>query len=101
MPISEDEVRHIAKLARLGLEPAEVSALTAELNGILERVERLRAVDVEGVEPLAHVGGLHTVWREDVARPGLEREAALANAPDAHEGYFRVPRVVAHEEADA
>lgn len=88
----------MANLARLGLDDDELLALTNDLNKILERVARLEAVDVQGVEPLAHVGDLHSVLREDVPRPGLTREEALASAPDAESGCFRVPIVLHREE---
>lgn len=96
--ISIDDARQVAKLARLGLAEAELAALTDDLNKILERVARLQAVDVEGVEPLAHVGDLHSVLREDEPRPGLTRAEALACAPDAASGCFRVPTVIRREE---
>lgn len=98
--ISVDDARRVAELARLGLDEAELRAVTGDLNRILERVARLSAIDVEGVEPLSHVTDLHTVWRDDEPRPGLERSEVLALAPDAAAGCFRVPTVVRREGGD-
>ena len=64
--LSPDDVRHIAKLARLNLSDAEVEKFSKELSSILEYVEKLQEVDTEGVEPTAQVTGLHNSFREDV-----------------------------------
>jgi aspartyl-tRNA(Asn)/glutamyl-tRNA(Gln) amidotransferase subunit C len=94
VPISLDEVRHVAALARLGLKEDELAGLAAELSRILDHVQRLAECDTAGVPPTAHVLALRGVTREDQVRPGLGREAALANAPAQLHGYFLVPRVV-------
>ncbi|MBE3573311.1 MAG: Asp-tRNA(Asn)/Glu-tRNA(Gln) amidotransferase subunit GatC [Moorella humiferrea] len=94
MPITTAEVEHVALLARLKLTPEEKAAYTEQLNAILEYMDKLNALDTTDVEPTAHVLPLRNVFRDDVARPGLPREKALAGAPAASEGQFKVPRVV-------
>ncbi|MDN5361519.1 MAG: aspartyl-tRNA(Asn)/glutamyl-tRNA(Gln) amidotransferase subunit [Moorella sp. (in: firmicutes)] len=94
MPISTDEVEHVALLARLKLSPEEKAAYTEQLNAILEYMDKLNALDTRDVEPTAHVLPLRNVFRDDVARPGLPRQKALQGAPEVSEGQFKVPRVV-------
>ncbi len=94
MPLTREEVLHIAVLARLELDEEEIERYTWELNRILEHVERLKELDTEGVEPTSHVVPLINVWREDEPGQPHSRDELLANAPDAVNGYFRVPRVV-------
>ena len=89
--IDRDQVLHVAKLARLKVTDDEVDRMAEELSKILEHVETMNELDLEGVEPTSHVVDLTNVLREDVPRPGLPREQALAQAPDAAEGGFRVP----------
>ena len=89
--IDRDQVLHVAKLARLKLTDDEVDRMAEELSKILEHVETMNELDLEGVEPTSHVVDLTNVLREDVPRPGLPREKALEQAPDAAEGGFRVP----------
>jgi aspartyl-tRNA(Asn)/glutamyl-tRNA(Gln) amidotransferase subunit C len=90
--VTIDEVRHVAGLARLGLEPEELEKLTDELNGILGHFEKLREVDVTGVEPAFRVLRRDNVTRPDAAGAMLTPEEALANAPDSDGRLFRVPR---------
>jgi aspartyl-tRNA(Asn)/glutamyl-tRNA(Gln) amidotransferase subunit C len=89
--IDRDQVLHVAKLARLKLTDDEVDRMAGELSKILEHVETMNELDLEGVEPTSHVVDLTNVLREDVPRPGLTREQALEQAPDASDGGFRVP----------
>jgi aspartyl-tRNA(Asn)/glutamyl-tRNA(Gln) amidotransferase subunit C len=89
--IDRDQVLHVAKLARLKLSDDEVDRIAGELSKILEHVETMNELDLEGVEPTSHVVDLTNVLREDVPRPGLTRERALGPAPDAADGGFRVP----------
>ena len=89
--IDRDQVLHVAKLARLKVTDDEVDHMAEELSKILEHVETMNELDLEGVEPTSHVVDLTNVLREDVPRPGLPREKALEQAPDAAEGGFRVP----------
>lgn len=89
--IDREQVLHVAKLARLKLTDDEVERMTGELSHILEHVERMEALDLEGVEPTSHVVALENVLRDDVPRESLPRERALEQAPDATEDGFRVP----------
>ena len=89
--IDHDQVLHVAKLARLELAPDEVDRMASELSGILEHVERISELDLDRVEPTAHVVALENVLRPDEPRPSLEPERALASAPDPVDGAFRVP----------
>lgn len=89
--IDRDQVLHVARLARLGLSEDEVEQMASELSGILEHVDRISALDLDGVEPTAHVVALENVLRPDTPTESLPRERALASAPDPAEGAFRVP----------
>jgi len=89
--IDRDQVLHVARLARLRLSEEEVETMTGELSGILDHVDRIGRLDLEGVEPTSHVVELENVLRPDEPRPSLPREVALAPAPDPHEGAFRAP----------
>ena len=97
MKISEEQVRYVADLANLSLSDAEVHQFRADLNEILDHVERLNEIDTTDVEPMAQVlceAGDTDTWREDRERPSLGTQAALANAPQAGDGYFKVPKVI-------
>ena len=89
--IDRDQVLHVARLSRLRLTEEELERMPAELSKILEHVEKMDELDLEGVEPTTHVVDLTNVLREDVPRPCLPLERALAGAPDAVDGGFRVP----------
>ena len=94
MKITLDQVRYVAELARLQLAPAEEERLTGQLNAILEYMGQLAEVDTAGVEPTSHVLPLTNVLREDEPRPCLTNAEALANAPDAEQGHFAVPKII-------
>jgi aspartyl-tRNA(Asn)/glutamyl-tRNA(Gln) amidotransferase subunit C len=88
--IEPEVVRHVARLARLRLDSAELARMERELNGILGHVERIQALDLEGVPPTTHVVPLSNVTREDVPRPSLPLEEALREAPEVVQGGFAV-----------
>ena len=88
------EVEHVARLARLALSAHEKDRMRSQLDAILGYVEQLRRVDTAGVEPTAHVLPLVNVMRDDEVRPSYPADAMLANAPDARDGQFRVPRIL-------
>ena len=94
MALTRDEVLHVAQLARLSLEPAEIELFTRQLNDILAYVEKLQELDTAGVPPLAHVIPVFNALREDEVIPGLDREIALDNAPAQEDGAFVVPRII-------
>jgi aspartyl-tRNA(Asn)/glutamyl-tRNA(Gln) amidotransferase subunit C len=89
--IDREQVLHVAKLARLRLSEEEVETMTGELSGILEHVDRIGRLDLEGVEPTSHVVKLENVLRADEPRPSLAKDVALAPAPEPLDGAFRVP----------
>ncbi len=93
VPLSKDQVRHVAQLARLGLEPGDEDFYADQLSGILGAIDRLQEVDTEAIPPTAQVVEVENPLREDVPRPGLTQEEALANAPAAVNGFFRVPAI--------
>ena len=94
MPVNEEQVRHVAKLARLALSDAEIDKMVPELNNILGWVEQLGEVDTDGVEPLTAVIDLKLRLRDDVVTEGDVRDKVLLNAPDAQHGFFAVPKVI-------
>jgi aspartyl-tRNA(Asn)/glutamyl-tRNA(Gln) amidotransferase subunit C len=89
--IDREQVLHVARLSRLRLSEQEVETMTGELSGILEHVDRIGKLDLEGVEPTTHVVALENILRADVPRPSLPAEVALAPAPEPADGAFRVP----------
>jgi len=92
--ISRDEIRHVALLARLALDPAEEEAMTTTLNAILTYMEKLEELDTSAVEPTAHILDLPTPWREDVVTNAPKADALLANAPARDGDFFRVPKII-------
>ena len=96
--ISREEVAHLATLARIDLDDAELDHLAPQLSVILESVASISGVAGDDVPPTSHSVPLTNVLRDDVVRPGLMREDALAAAPDAEDGMFRVPRILDDEQ---
>ena len=94
MSLSPEEVLHIARLARIALTPADVDRLTAQLSAILDHFAALAAVDTEGLDPTAHPLPLTNVMRADVVTASLTQGEAMANAPEAEDGFFRVRAVL-------
>ena len=94
MSIDEGTAARVAKLARIKVEPAQLPALAAEFSTILGFIEQLAEVDVEGIEPMTSVTPMRLKRRADVVTDGNQQAAVLANAPDAREGFFAVPKVV-------
>jgi aspartyl-tRNA(Asn)/glutamyl-tRNA(Gln) amidotransferase subunit C len=93
--ITRDEVAHLARLARLALDDAELEALAVELDVILGAVATISQVtDAADVPPTTHAVPVENVTRPDVVRPSLPREQVLAAAPAAEDGRFRVPRIL-------
>ena len=92
--ISREDVEHVAALARLGLTEGEIDLMQDQLNRILEAVGQLQSVDTSSVGPTATVIQLENVMRHDVARPSMDREATLANAPLREGPMLRVPVIL-------
>lgn len=94
MSISIDEVRHVAKLARLELDEAEIMALQGELNALLGHFADIQHLDVTGIEPTSHAVSMQNVWAEDVPSFGLSRDSVLRSAPLSRAGLFVVPQII-------
>ena len=92
--LSEDDVRRIARLARIELAGAEVEGLRAELNGILVLIDQMRAVDTTGVEPMSHPQPLSQRLREDRVGETDQRERFQMVAPQVEDGLYLVPKVI-------
>ena len=97
MKLTEENVRYVADLANLKLTPEEVVRMTHDLGGILEHMDRLAEIDTTGVEPMRQVlypAADTATLRHDEAHATLGVETAMANAPIAGGGYFKIPRVI-------
>lgn len=90
----EMDLSRVVKLARIDLTPEEEQRLAPQLGEVLQYVEKLKELDVDGVEPTAHAVPLSNVLREDEPRESLSQEAALSNAPKSTNGLFVVPKIV-------
>ena len=94
MPLTPEEVRHNARLARVGLSDDEVSRFQNQLSQILDYFERLQEVDTENIPPTAHTLSMHNVMRDDEPHPSIDKEEVLANAPQREDDMFRVRAVL-------
>lgn len=94
MPVTPEDVRHVAQLARLALTAEEEVAMASDLSRILGYVEQLNELDLDGIAPMERVADRAETLREDVVEHRIDRADALACAPDADDRYFRVPRVM-------
>lgn len=92
--LTEQQVRHVAKLSRLSLTDEQVRHFAEQLSGVLEYVSKLAELDVEGVEPMAHPIEMTNQFRDDVPSAPLPVEQALLNAPAADPPFFKVPKVL-------
>ncbi len=94
MSVDKDTVRKAARLARIAVPEARLDSLAGELNGILQWIEQLNEVNVDGVEPMTTPVKMSLPMREDVVTDGDIRDQVLANAPNTEDGFFVVPKVV-------
>ena len=94
MAITREEVRHVARLARLALSDDEAGRLVGQLSAILDYVKQLDGLDTRDVLPTSHAVEKGTPMRDDAVEPFGDREALLANAPDRQGDFFRVPRII-------
>jgi aspartyl-tRNA(Asn)/glutamyl-tRNA(Gln) amidotransferase subunit C len=92
--LSRADVEHVAHLARLGLSGDELERLQGQLNHILEQYAKLAELDTDAIAPTAQTIELESILRDDVPRPSLARDEALANAPETHEGRVVVPAIL-------
>ena len=91
--INKEEVKHVAKLARLELTDEEVNKYSQQLGSILEYVEQMNEVNTTGIEPMPHAIPVYNVMREDIVKYEQTKEELMANAPFEEEGLFRVPKI--------
>ncbi len=91
--ISTDDVKHVAKLARLELTEEEIDKYSKQLGDILKYVEQMNEVDTTGVEPMNHAMEFYNVMREDVVKYDNTREELMANAPECESDFFKVPKI--------
>ena len=96
MPVDID-IAKVARLARLELTAEELAHYGDQLAVILDHAARVQALDTEGVEPTSHPLPSTNAFREDEAKPGLDHDEVMSQAPDAIDGYFAVPRILAEE----
>lgn len=94
MKISQEEVDHVALLARLEFSEKEKERFTTQLNSILEYMDKLKEIDTSQVEPTFHAVPRRNVFRGDEVLPSEPRELTLSNAPDGDRGFFRVPKII-------
>lgn len=92
--ITDKDVKYIAGLSRIHLDPQKIDQLTGDLENILDYIQKLNTLDVSNVEPTAHVLPLKNVYREDVVKPSLSQSEALKIAVDQKNGAFKVPKVI-------
>lgn len=100
MAISEEQVRHVALLARIALTDEQVQVLSGQLSSILGHVATIQELDLEGVEPTAHAVSVTNSMRADEVKECLPREKALMNAPKQRDGAFVIPRIVGVEDEE-
>jgi aspartyl-tRNA(Asn)/glutamyl-tRNA(Gln) amidotransferase subunit C len=93
-PLTREDVAHIAHLARLTLTEEELDLFPGQLGSVLEHAKDMSALDLSSLAPTAHPFGLINVVRDDVVTPSLNRDEVLAQAPDAQDGRFAVPRIL-------
>jgi aspartyl-tRNA(Asn)/glutamyl-tRNA(Gln) amidotransferase subunit C len=94
MKITKQTVENVAMLSRLNIADNKMDKYIEEFSNFLEYVDVLQQVNTENIKPTAHVLPLQNVFREDIVKSSLSREAALANAPEQEDGYFKVPRII-------
>ncbi len=94
MKISKDEVRHVARLARLQLDESQIQEMSETLSEILTYMGKLNEVDTSNISPTSHIVKMDTVFREDEAKESLALDEALQNAPDRAGPFYRVPKII-------
>lgn len=101
MAISEEEVKHVAKLSKLDFKQEELESFTNQLGKIIDMVELLEEVDTEGVEFTSNVIETINVMRQDRAQPGWNRDELMRNVPETEDGFIKVPAIIDEGEAGA
>lgn len=101
MAITEEQVKHVAKLSKLSFSEEELADFTNQLDKIIDMVELLEEVDTTGVPFTSNVNESINVMREDVATPGMDRKELMRNVPESENGYIKVPAIMDNGEAGA
>jgi aspartyl-tRNA(Asn)/glutamyl-tRNA(Gln) amidotransferase subunit C len=94
MSISLDEVRHVARLARLDLNDGEILSFQGELNALIGHFSDIQGIDISGIRPQTHAVALQNIWADDLPIPSLSRDMALRSAPMSKAGLFLVPAII-------
>lgn len=94
MSIKKEDVKYIARLARLELKEKEIDYFAGQLSSIIDYIGQLKEVDTSGAEPTSHVLSVQNVFRKDIVKPSLKKEDVLKNAPSKEDGLFKVPRII-------
>ena len=98
MSLSLEEIRHVAALARLGMDEDELERMQESLSSILDHIEMINELDTDAIDPTAQVVAMDNVWREDEAEESFSQETALENAADSRDGFFAVSAVMGSDE---
>lgn len=101
MAISEEQVKHVAKLAKLSFSDDGLHEFTSQLGKIIDMVETLEEVDTEGVPFTSNVAETINVMREDIAAEGWNRQELMRNVPESEDGFIKVPAIIDNGEAGA
>ena len=94
MGIKKEDVKYVARLARLKLKGKEIDYLESQLGNIIDYIGQLKEVDTSNVEPTSHALSIQNVFRKDIVKSSLKKEDVLKNAPSKEEGLFKVPRII-------
>ena len=94
MTLALDDIHRIADLAHIEISPEQAQRMQGELNNIFQMIERIQAVDTDGIEPMPHPHDGYQCLRDDVVREVNDRENNMKNAPEQSDGYFLVPQVI-------
>lgn len=94
MKIEKDKIKHVAHLARIGLNQEEEELFSSQLNDILSYIEKISEIDTSGIEPTNHAVDMGNVFRDDKPKKSLSNADALSNAPDKKDGFFKVPKII-------
>jgi aspartyl-tRNA(Asn)/glutamyl-tRNA(Gln) amidotransferase subunit C len=92
--VEKIDVRYVANLARLYLDDSEVETFQGQMEGIVDYVKQIGKLDLSGIEPTSHARPVQNILREDVARPGLDHDEVMDNAPREKDGQFSVPQII-------
>jgi aspartyl-tRNA(Asn)/glutamyl-tRNA(Gln) amidotransferase subunit C len=94
MKINQQDVEHVARLARLSLNPDDLKTMTGQMDAILGYVDKLNELDTSGIEPMAHAVPMSNAFREDKITEPIGVKQALQNAPQRNDNYFKVPKII-------